>query len=87
MQITRVVRKLPGGRQPRREQSPPAAKPAAVRTFVMNMTIREEIDQLSSQVTKLQLQLSLALLELKRRPLHQQQPANDNVNDAGDLVA
>jgi t-SNARE complex subunit (syntaxin) len=54
---------------------------------VMNMTIREEIDQLSSQVTKLQLQLSLALLELTRRPLHQQRPANDNVNDAGDLVA
>ncbi len=43
----------------------------------MSKTIRGEIDRLSSQVTQLQLQLSLALLELKRRPLHQQQAAND----------
>ena len=45
------------------------------------------IDQLSSQVTELQLQLSLVLLEMKLRPLRQQKPANDNVADDDDLVA
>jgi hypothetical protein len=46
---------------------------------------QEEFYQLSSQVTQLQLQLSLVLLELKRRPLHQQKTANDNA--AGDQLA
>jgi hypothetical protein len=39
--------------------------------------IQKELSWLSSQVTLLQLQLSLALLEL-RRPPQQQRPANDN---------
>jgi hypothetical protein len=46
--------------------------------LAMNRTIRHEIDRLSSQVVQLQLQLSLALLELKRRPLRQPQAANEN---------
>ena len=49
--------------------------------------IQKELSWLSSQVTQLQLQLSLVLLELKRRPLHQQQTANDNAADDDDLVA
>jgi hypothetical protein len=44
------------------------------------------IDRLSSQVTELQLQLSLLLLELKLRPLRQQEPANDDIAD-GNQVA
>lgn len=48
---------------------------------------QEQLYQLSSQVTQLQLQLSLVLLELKRRPLHQQKTANDNAADDDDLVA
>ncbi len=39
--------------------------------------IQNELSRLSSQVTLLQLQLSLALLEL-HRPAQQQRPANDN---------
>ena len=49
--------------------------------------IQKELSWLSSQVTQLQLQLSLVLLELKRRPLHQQKTANDNAADDDDLVA
>jgi hypothetical protein len=44
----------------------------------MRKSIRDELTELSKQVIQLQFQLSLALLELKRRPLQQRQPTNDN---------
>jgi hypothetical protein len=47
----------------------------------------EQLIELSKQVTELQFKLSLALLRLEHRPLQSQPPANDNDNDAGDLVA
>ena len=47
---------------------------------------QEQLYQLSSQVTQLQLQLSLVLLELKRKPL-QPVPVNDNAAGDGERVA
>lgn len=47
----------------------------------------EQLIELSKQVTELQFKLSLALLKLEHRPLQPQPPANDNDNDAVDLVA
>jgi hypothetical protein len=44
----------------------------------MRKSLREELTELAKQVVQLQFQLSLALLELKRRPLEQQKPTNDN---------
>lgn len=44
----------------------------------MRKSIRDELTELSKQVIHLQFQLSLALLELKRRPLRPRQPTNDN---------
>ena len=47
-------------------------------TKAMRKSIRDELTELSKQVIQLQFQLSLALLKLKRRPLQQRQPTNDN---------
>jgi hypothetical protein len=45
----------------------------------MPISIRDELAELSKQVIQLQFQLSLAFLELKRRPLQERQPINDNL--------
>ena len=44
----------------------------------MGKSVRDELAELARQVVQLQFQLSLALLELKRRPLEQKEPTNDN---------
>jgi hypothetical protein len=44
----------------------------------MRKSIRDELTELSRQVIRLQFQLSLALLELKRRPMQERRPTNDN---------
>jgi hypothetical protein len=44
----------------------------------MRKSIRDELTELSKQVIRLQFELSLALLELKRRPLQPSRPINDN---------